>query len=83
MADPGSRKGPSAWTRHSAVGIQFALVIVMFTYGGHWLEQRYDFSPWGTMIGGGLGFLGGTFWLYNEIYTKPEEAKKRSSGDKT
>ena len=67
------KRNASSWTRHSAVGLQFALVIVLFTYGGHWLERRFDVSPWGTVIGAGLGFLGGTVWLYHQVYPRSSD----------
>jgi hypothetical protein len=44
----------------AGVGLQFALVILVFTGVGYWLDKRFHSSPWflllGVLVGGGGGF---------------------------
>jgi len=45
---------------YSTIGIQLAAILLLFLFGGHWLDERYGSSPWfvllGTVIGMGVGF---------------------------
>ena len=43
-------------SRYASVGIEFGLSVIIGYLIGRWLEQRYGFSPWGTLGGIVLGF---------------------------
>jgi F0F1-type ATP synthase assembly protein I len=43
----------------AGVGLQFAGVVLLFTLGGHWLDQRLASEPWLLLIGLALGLVGG------------------------
>lgn len=58
----------ATWTRYSTIGLQFALTPAMFGWLGHWLDQRFDWSPWGIVSGVVFGFVGASAWLYYKIY---------------
>ena len=38
----------SLWSL-AGLGIQFALVVALFAYAGHWLDERMGWSPWGVI----------------------------------
>jgi F0F1-type ATP synthase assembly protein I len=59
----------------AGVGLQFALVLLVFTFGGIWLDRRLGTSPWLLMICVLLGAAGGFF----SIYRKATAAQKRDT----
>lgn len=69
----------SAYARYSSLGLQFTGLLAAFVFGGYWLDDRYGWSPWGTLLGTGLGFAGATIWLYRELYSKRGSAGRGSA----
>ncbi|MFN0058601.1 MAG: AtpZ/AtpI family protein [Planctomycetota bacterium] len=59
----------AVYSRYATLGFQFGVTLVAFCYAGNWLGGHFDFEPWGTLAGAGLGFLGGFLWLYREIFS--------------
>lgn len=57
----------------SGIGIQFALVIVIFTFAGIWLDRRLGTSPWLLLVCVFVGAAGGFF----SIYRKAMDAQRR------
>ncbi len=58
-----------AWiARNSSLGLQFALTLGAFTLLGFWLDRKLDWTPWLTLGGAFLGFLGGTIALYRQVF---------------
>jgi F0F1-type ATP synthase assembly protein I len=59
----------------AGIGIQFALVILVFTAAGTWLDRRLGTSPWlliaCVFIGAGAGFY--------SIYRKAMDAQRRDA----
>ena len=45
-------RGAGAWT---AVGIEFAIYVVLFVLGGKWLDGKFGWHPWGTAVGALIG----------------------------
>jgi F0F1-type ATP synthase assembly protein I len=49
--------GPSAM---AGVGFQFVIMVLVFLFGGQWLDRKLGTGPWlmiaGLMVGGALGF---------------------------
>ena len=54
--------------RFSAVGIQFALTLGVFTFLGFWLDEWLGSQPWFTIGGAFFGFAGGTIKLYRQVF---------------
>ena len=52
--------GAAAW---SAIGIEFAIYVVLFFLGGKWLDGKFGWEPWGTSLGGLLGACVGMYML--------------------
>ena len=53
------RKGISG-SEFAGVGLQFAVTIVLFAFGGIWLDKKLGTTPWFVILmvfaGAGLGF---------------------------
>jgi F0F1-type ATP synthase assembly protein I len=54
------------WGHLAGVGIQMAVGVVLGLVIGHWLEKRYGWEPWGTLIGVMLGLAGGMYLLIKD-----------------
>lgn len=67
--------------RFSHLGIMFALVIGGFAYGGNWLDTRFDTSPLFLFLGTFLGFAGGFYLVYAELFLKGKERQGPNSND--
>lgn len=65
------RKG-MAGSEFAGVGLQFAVTIVLFAFGGIWLDKRLGTSPWLLllMVFGGAALA---FWsMYRKLMGKGE-----------
>ena len=60
--------GYGKYLRHSHIGLQFILPILLCTWGGNWLGQKYDMVSLFTLLGLALGFVVGFWSLYKELY---------------
>jgi ATP synthase protein I len=47
-----------------AVGLSFVLAIVIGVAGGVWLDRHAGTSPWGMLLGFGLGVAAGVLNVY-------------------
>lgn len=56
--DPASR-----WTQYAGIGFNFSAAVAGFSLVGYWIDHHYKTSPWGVLIGLGLGLTGGTYNL--------------------
>ncbi len=65
MNHPPPDKTPT-WARFSGIGIEYAATLAGFALVGYWIDRRYDTSPWGIVIGSGLGLIGGTYNLVRQ-----------------
>ena len=48
---------------YSVIGVQLALTTVAGLMGGHWLDQKWETTPWLTIVGLVLGAMGGFYNL--------------------
>jgi ATP synthase protein I len=71
MVEP--RGGGISGAEFAGIGIQFALVILVFTAAGVWLDKRLGTSPWLVILCVFLGAGGGFY----SIYTKAKAAQRR------
>lgn len=54
-------RGQSPWAL-AGLGMQFFASLLLFVYGGAWLDRRFDVSPLFLLLGVFVGG-GGTFYL--------------------
>ena len=54
-------KTASIWrdAKYASVGIEFGISIAAGYFIGDWAQDKWDFAPWGVMIGVILGFTSG------------------------
>jgi ATP synthase protein I len=77
MAEP--RGGGISGGEFAGIGIQFALVILLFTGAGIWLDRRLGTSPWLLLVCVFLGAGGGMFSIYQKaIAAQRRDAEQRA-----
>lgn len=64
---------------YSTIGIQLAILMVVFVYSGYRLDIYLDSGPWFVLLGAFLGFGGG---LYNLIKGLKQIEKISESEDR-
>ena len=65
----------------AGAGLQFAVSILVFLYIGQWLDRRFGWEPWGTLLGVFIGAAAGFTSIYRQLMgelRREEEAKRRS-----
>jgi F0F1-type ATP synthase assembly protein I len=73
------KKAKNAILAYSTVGMQLAIFLILFTYGGHRLDLKLDTSPLFVLLGSALGLGVGMYNLLKGLkeidkYLKTEEA---------
>lgn len=73
------------YLQYSYVGLQFFLSIAIFTGGGIWLDRWLGTVVLFTLLGLALGFAGGLYSLYREVFqgrnSTTEGSSRKSSND--
>ena len=54
------------WAKFASVGLEIAAGVGLGAFVGYWLDGKYHSSPWGILIGSGLGFAGGLYLFIKE-----------------
>jgi F0F1-type ATP synthase assembly protein I len=62
----------------AGIGLQFAMVILVFTGAGIWLDKRLGTSPWLLLVFVFAGAAGGFY----SIYRKAMAAQRRDSDER-
>ena len=73
LARDRTRSAAFDYLRYSALGLQYAIGLVIFVLAGRYADSEWGWSPWGTLIGAVFGFTASTTWLYRQIYSKRSE----------
>src|SRR4051812_32004050 len=71
--NPTGRSAGLSGSEFAGIGIQFALVILVFTFAGIWLDRRLGTSPWLLLVCVFVGAAGGFY----SIYQKAMAAQRR------
>ena len=50
-----------------AMGLEIAIGIGVGYFIGHWLDKKFHWEPWGTLVGSMLGLVAGTYLLIKEV----------------
>ncbi len=58
------------------IGVQFAMIVAIGVFAGHWLELRYGFEPWGVPIGGIIGIAVGFYHFFRAVLNRDNDGKK-------
>ncbi|HDS73952.1 MAG TPA: AtpZ/AtpI family protein [Firmicutes bacterium] len=60
------------------LGIQFAIMVGLGVFVGHWLDQRYEWDPWGALIGGIVGIALGFYQFFRAVSSGTDKSEKRN-----
>ena len=74
------KKTPTVFT-HITIGLQLAITILLFVFGGYWLDMRYDKTPLFIALGAVIGMVFGFYHLIKELNSMEERSKKENSGE--
>ena len=65
----------------AGIGLQFAAVILVFTFLGAWLDRRLGSSPWFLILSVFVGAAGGFLSMYRKVTAaQRRDAEQRGSG---
>ena len=65
-------RGAGAWM---GVGFEFAIYVVLFFLGGRWLDGKFGWHPWGTLLGALLGVGIGMTQLIRRALRPPDSGR--------
>jgi F0F1-type ATP synthase assembly protein I len=54
------------WGRYFGIGLEVAVGVSLGFLIGWWLDSRFGWEPWGTVVGAMLGLAGGLYLLLKE-----------------
>jgi F0F1-type ATP synthase assembly protein I len=57
----------SDYARYAGVGLQFGAAILVFAFGGWWLDGKLGTDPWLLIVGVFAGFAGGLYSLLKKV----------------
>ena len=77
------KDSPSRWYRHAGMGVEFAAALGAFVALGWWVGKHFDWNPWATLVGAGLGFIGAMYNLIREGLKMQQEAEAERRGRRT
>jgi ATP synthase protein I len=64
---PGGDPAGGSPTELAGIGVQFALVLIAFLFGGRWLDAKLGTEPWLLMAGVFVGFGLSVYWMYRRL----------------
>jgi ATP synthase protein I len=69
--------------RHSTVGLEFALSVILGLFGGRWLDQELGTDGWLTFIGLGFGIAAGyrSVWRALDRANRDADREEREQRD--
>ena len=56
----------SDWGKVLTIGFEVAVGVALGYAIGHWLDRKYGWGPWGTLVGAMLGLAAGMYLLIKE-----------------
>jgi F0F1-type ATP synthase assembly protein I len=61
-----SEKDDQNWGKLLALGVEMAAAVLLGLFVGRWLDRKFDWTPWGTLIGAMLGVATGMYMLIKD-----------------
>ena len=66
--DPPSKKKPfDAYARFSGIAIQMGVIIFLGVWGGQQLDNRWETTPWLSVVGSLLGVSAALYLIIKEL----------------
>lgn len=69
------------YLRFAGVGVQYALTILLLTFAGIWLDDRFETAPLFLVVLLLLGFVGAT-WVLVQNVLAPDKEEPGDPGDR-
>ena len=85
--DSAQKSALAKYLRYSHLGMLFFAAVGLFTWGGIWLDGKFETGVLFTLLGLALGFAGGLRALYKELFRSasspgpPDAGEPRAPGD--
>ena len=70
------------WGRGLASGFETAVGVAVGYFTGAWLDKKFGWTPWGTLVGAMLGLAAGAYLLIKEA-NRMDREYKRDKQDRT
>jgi len=61
-----ARNNDANWGSYLSLGLEIAVGVALGVFVGRWLDRKYGWDSWGTMIGAMLGLAAGMYLLIRE-----------------
>ncbi|MCX6120627.1 MAG: AtpZ/AtpI family protein [Ignavibacteriales bacterium] len=64
------------------MGIQLAVAVLLFFFLGHWIDNKFDIAPIGTLVGIVIGSTGGFIKFFKTVASITADEKKQRAKNK-
>jgi F0F1-type ATP synthase assembly protein I len=54
------------WGKYASSGFEVMAGVALGLGVGYWLDSKFDWSPWGTLVGGIVGIFAGLYLFIKE-----------------
>lgn len=68
------------WLRYAGMGFEFFAGLLACVLVGIWLDSRFGWSPWGVLVGSGVGLTGSMVNLIRRSLALQREVSNQSTG---
>ncbi|MBS4027107.1 MAG: AtpZ/AtpI family protein [Ignavibacteriales bacterium] len=58
------------YSQYVGLGIQLALAVIVFYFVGKWVDDKYQTTPWFSLVGILLGSTGGFISFFRKVMEK-------------
>jgi F0F1-type ATP synthase assembly protein I len=69
----------SNWGQGLAMGFETAVGVALGYFAGRWLDKKFGWEPWGSLVGAMLGLVAGAYLLIKEVNRMDKQDKKDRS----
>ncbi|HON77667.1 MAG TPA: AtpZ/AtpI family protein [Spirochaetota bacterium] len=76
------KRSVNAFIAYSTAGLQLALILVLFVYGGYKLDVKFGSSPVFVLLGAILGMVFGLYNLLKGLKEVDRAMQEEKNGDK-
>lgn len=51
----------------SSLGLEFTIILIIFFFAGKFIDDYWQLSPWGVLVGSISGFIISLYYLINRV----------------
>lgn len=71
------------WLRYSSMGLELAVAVFLFTYGGYLLDVKTGLMPLFTSLGALVGMIIGFYNVYRSLFLAERKRTSDRNGKRT